>query len=1012
MTLVIFISLSQVANALTFTVTNLNNSGPGSLSELIAMANVSSGPDDIDFAVSGTIAITTALPALTEGGTTIDGANNITLDGVGLGSGSGIEITSANNVLNGLTIVRFSEHGISISGSTSSGNTITGCHIGNNGSTALGNGVNGIYIFDAPNTNIGGETVPERNIISGNTSHGILVENTGATGNVISGNYIGLDATGTIALGNGDSGVIIQNDAKGNQVGGNTAGQRNIISSNNENGIWIVDNDIGGPPNSIQGNYIGTDVTGTLARPNALSGITIGASTGVDIGGALAGTGNVISGNGTAGISTSSASSGIRIQGNTIGRAPDAFTPLPNGNDGIWILDSSNVTIGGSVSTSNVIASNSDYGVHITGGTSSGNSIGANAILENSNGGIFLESGANAGITPPTIDTTVPITGSAPGDSTVQFFSDSGAQGTFFLGETTALPNGAFSANIDLTSYNGTNLTATATDLSGNTSEFSLPKGIDFDPPTVFSISRVTANPTGLSSLIFYIQFTEDVTGVDTSDFTIASSGITGALITDVSGSGRDYFVTVDSGTGNGTLGLDLVDDDSVLDMSGNPLGGVDAGNGDFIGDFYDIDKVRPTVTLTTIAPDPTSLASIPVLVTFSELATGLISEDLVVVNATVVNFTGSGKYFAFDLEPISPGPVAVHLDEGAAQDLAGNISFASNTVNTNYNAIAVGALRGTAINANTDARLGCVAVRVVSQALNVNRISVADKNGAFYLRDLPVGAYTVDVYSPGFAIETTSVDIDPAKTTYIIARMEPETGTALISGQVTDNTTGNPISGARIDALIGGNLVATVYACANGRYAIYDLGLKGGDVDVTLEYSSPNYTDETRDVAVDSDGVEVDVPMGKSAVGLGALAVEVLNSDNQDPLPTARVTLNGVVNLTQAVPSGDLYTFPDLPAGTYEMTTSAVGYATEYAVVNILGLGIETLTVQLDPGTASIIPGDVNDSGGVDAVDVQNVINAALGLPVAYNCDLDLNLEIDAIDVQLTINYALGIGK
>ena len=90
MTLVIFISLSQVANALTFTVTNLNNSGPGSLSELIAMANVSSGPDDIDFAVSGTIAITTALPALTEGGTTIDGANNITLDGVGLGSGSGI----------------------------------------------------------------------------------------------------------------------------------------------------------------------------------------------------------------------------------------------------------------------------------------------------------------------------------------------------------------------------------------------------------------------------------------------------------------------------------------------------------------------------------------------------------------------------------------------------------------------------------------------------------------------------------------------------------------------------------------------------------------------------------------------------------------------------------------------------------------------------------------------------------------------------------------------------------
>ena len=73
---------------------------------------------------------------------------------------------------------------------------------------------------------------------------------------------------------------------------------------------------------------------------------------------------------------------------------------------------------------------------------------------------------------------------------------------------------------------------------------------------------------------------------------------VTGATITTVSGSGNQYTVTANTGTGNGTLGLNLVDNDTILDTSANPLGGTGAGNGNFTGQSYTIDKTQPSVTI------------------------------------------------------------------------------------------------------------------------------------------------------------------------------------------------------------------------------------------------------------------------------------------------------------------------------------------------------------------------------------------------------------------------------
>ncbi len=85
------------------------------------------------------------------------------------------------------------------------------------------------------------------------------------------------------------------------------------------------------------------------------------------------------------------------------------------------------------------------------------------------------------------------------------------------------------------------------------------------------------------------VTFTEAVTGVDVTDFTLTTTGaVTGAFVAGVSGSGAVYTVTVDSGTGNGTIRLDVIDDDTILDNVGNPLGGLGAGNGNFLeGQMY-----------------------------------------------------------------------------------------------------------------------------------------------------------------------------------------------------------------------------------------------------------------------------------------------------------------------------------------------------------------------------------------------------------------------------------------
>lgn len=119
---------------------------------------------------------------------------------------------------------------------------------------------------------------------------------------------------------------------------------------------------------------------------------------------------------------------------------------------------------------------------------------------------------------------------------------------------------------------------------------------IEATGPTVVSIVLADTNPTSAAYVNFDVTFSESVTGVDETDFSLISTGIIGASVTSVSGSGSTYTVTVDTGSGNGTLRLDLVSDGTIVDISGNPL------TGDFTGgEVYTVNKTNE-YTLTVIS--------------------------------------------------------------------------------------------------------------------------------------------------------------------------------------------------------------------------------------------------------------------------------------------------------------------------------------------------------------------------------------------------------------------------
>ncbi len=408
----------------TFVVSTTRDAGPGTLRQAMLDASphdtILFDPSAFPPTTSETIALESPLPDLAHGYLTLDGSNaGVILDGSGLPAGaSGLTITSAGNVIRGLQLLRFPENGvlaldgarnnliggdrllgcgptgqgnlisgnggrgIYIQGMTAMSNTITGNTIGAEwtGEAALGNHT-GVHISGSSHNVLGGKTPGQRNLISGNTVYGIQIGGQGAENNIVIGNFIGTDASGTAPVGNRE-GVAIGYYARHNRVGGTDPGEGNLISGNRGEGVNIME--VGTHDNWVVGNLVGTDANGAADLGNGATGIAIqmGAS-----GNTIAW--NVSSGNGQNGIQSSDWGSDYNtIVGNLVGT--DASGTAPVGNDwngvGLGMWGSSNRVGGTGPDERNVISGNGQAGISLYSMGGVGNLVIGNHIGTDSTG--------------------------------------------------------------------------------------------------------------------------------------------------------------------------------------------------------------------------------------------------------------------------------------------------------------------------------------------------------------------------------------------------------------------------------------------------------------------------------------------------------------------------------------------------------------------------------------------------------------------------------------------------
>lgn len=205
--------------------------------------------------------------------------------------------------------------------------------------------------------------------------------------------------------------------------------------------------------------------------------------------------------------------------------------------------------------------------------------------------------------------------------------------------------------------------------------------------PVVQSMTRQSANPTNASQVTYHVTFSETVTGVDAADFAVVASGVSGATIdstvTDVSG-GSVYAVTINTGTGGGSVALKLVDDDTIANGSAVKLGGTGAGNGDFTaGDAFTIDKTRPIVTsITPTTTGPTNADSVKFTIRFDSSVNGFDTAADVEVehdgtSHSSVTFTKkSNSTYDVTVGGIAgDGTLALWVKANAATDSAANLN-------------------------------------------------------------------------------------------------------------------------------------------------------------------------------------------------------------------------------------------------------------------------------------------------------------------------------------------------
>jgi hypothetical protein len=436
---------------------------------------------------------------------------------------NGIEIKTANNVIKGIALYSWDRQ-IEMTNAPATHNHIEGNIIGSNASLSLGqvkgptNHREGVRIeFGGSHNIIGcgtynGDTYAPcttksqinaaRNIISGNGNDGIHLEGTSVVDNHIVGNLIGVKGDGETRLSNQADAVDFENGVQNNWLGGETAGERNVISGNGSEGIEISHTTTT-QYNKVAGNYFGLNASGNRAIRNCGNGISV-----EDTPNYNAIYNNVIAGNYGSGVRIYRRSTHNDIYGNKIGLGANNAN-IPNGQSDSTCEQADYgkngvlITGGGQYTNihDNIIANHAEHGVNVSVNTieegdiqlygdaleTDFNTISHNSIYNNALQGIRLKTATNSktkvtytgnqGLNAPQLESanTSLVFGRACTNCKIEvFIADANGQGKTFVGSATVGVGNTFAVPVSNVNV-GQSLTSTATDAQGNTSEFSAP---------------------------------------------------------------------------------------------------------------------------------------------------------------------------------------------------------------------------------------------------------------------------------------------------------------------------------------------------------------------------------------------------------------------------------------------------------------------------------------------------------------------------------------------------------
>lgn len=868
-----------------------------SLREAIVAANNTPGADTITFNIgtgTQTINVLSALPQINSI-ISIDGTSQtgyagtplIVLNGMSAGAATpGLELISGSalSTVRGLVINNFDSSAIQIL--NTSNVAVVGNYLGTNqtGTTAAGNQV-GVFISNASNNVIGGNLAADRNVISGNTVDGVQILGTGSMNNWVGGNYIGLDASGTVDIGNTNQGVAIFGGASSNTVGGTTVGTRNVISGNNGAGVRI--SDAATSANRVEGNFIGTNAVGTGAIGNSLQGVEIYGAVNNTIGGSVAGTGNLISGNLSDGILISFAADGNVIQGNTIGLNAAGSTVLANGQEGIQVWEGSiNTMIGGATSqTRNIIAGNGLQGIVVF-GTATGTVMISNTIYGNGALGIDLggdgvtsndpgdvDTGANSLQNTPVLTSAQTTGSSITIDGTlnslidthfrVEFFASptsdpSGyGEGQIYIGFVDVLTNGSgnasFNSNYAVAVPGDYVVTATATRLSAGmvfieTSEFSA--NIHTNPPAISS------NGGGADSAVSVAENSNLVTTVTATDPDAAQT-----LTYSISGGSDMASFAIDPSSGVLTF-VTVPDYEAPSDTGANNVYDVIVQVADGAG-ASDSQAIAVTVTNINDAP---ALSFLSGAISYTENAPPLVLAPAATISdLDSPDFSGGQLVVSVSLNGQAEDRIAIRNEGGGA----GQIGISGS--NVTYGGVVIGTWSGGSTGS-------------VPLIVSFNASATPD---------------IAQVLARNITYENLS-DTPSALTRTISAHLQDGDGStsATVSGQLTISVAND----APVISSDGGGVTASV-SVAETDVTVTTVTASDADLPAdTLSYSLVGGADVTR-FTIDPDtgalsfltAPDFEVPQDEGANNVYDVIVQVMDGANSTAIQAITVTVTAV---------------------------------------------------------------------------------------------------------------------